>query len=131
MDYEKIDPTKDAQPAADAKPGKTYTHAKPVFVSLKIGQSISGVFLRSATGHYGLMYRMKLNDGRIVFLSGGRYQLDSLMEDLDASDDFAGGLRGHLIEVYRGENVSLDNGTVVATFAVKHLSGCPQGCTAL
>jgi hypothetical protein len=114
---------------ADGSQVKTYTHEKPVFVSLKVGESIRGIFLRSAQTRYGLAYRFKTEAGNIVYLSGGRFQLDALIEDLELSDDFSGGLRGHKIEIKRGENVSLDSGQTVATYSLTHIFlGCPQGC---
>jgi hypothetical protein len=120
---------KENSPATASVEGKTYQHEKPVFVSLKVGGSIKGVFLRATAGRFGLQYRFKLENGKLVYLSGGRVQLDALFEDLDLSDDFVGGLRGHKIEVKRGDDVPLDDQTSVATFSLTHIFlGCPQGC---
>ena len=109
---------------------KTYTHIKPVFITLKPGEKILGIFLGSSIGKFkSPQYRIKRDDGELVVLAGGRHQLDGLFEELNASEDFMGGLSGHKIEVSRGADVKLEGANSVATYEISHIFPCPQGCT--
>ena len=50
---------------------KTYTHKKPVFITLKPGEKILGIFLGSSIGKFkSRQYRIKRDGGELVVLAG-------------------------------------------------------------
>jgi hypothetical protein len=123
----------DKNPSAGGPRRKIFRHTKPIFVTLKEGESIAGVFLGIVGTQYGTCYKIKTAEG-IRLLAGNRFQLDQIIDEMrfDSEEFPSGGLEGHCLEVKRlSESVGLEKGRTVAQYEVSHLiDGCPFGCGA-
>jgi len=110
-----------AAPAVAGKPDRWFIPQKPEFLKLVIGESITGVYLGQQQSQYGPNYRFQI-DGKVKAINGNRVQIDSLMEQVEAS-----GMKGHLLTVERTDDDESSKGRKVHQYRIGHIpAGCPQ-----
>lgn len=108
---------------------KVYKPVRIAFRTLKPGESLVGVYMGKSDGRFGPIYRFRTDQGPVA-LSGNRYQLDAVMEELQLDvEAFPNGPAGHLIRVSRGRDIKIEGGRTVAEYEAAHVfDGCPVGC---
>jgi hypothetical protein len=110
---------------------ETYVSARPIFVTLKAGEKISGIFLGTREGRqFGIAYRLRTLEGD-RYLGSGRAQLDDIFSNMMLDEEhFSPTLQGHYLIVERLADEPLKSGRTVAVYRVTHdRSGCLYGCT--
>lgn len=103
---------------------------RPNFVTLAIGEAVSGTFVGTVKTNFGIGYRFRGEDGVFFTMGGNRVQLDQVFQDLmGAPVGFIGNtIIGHSIAVRRLDDVESSNGNFVAQFEIGHLDPCAKGC---
>lgn len=104
------------------KPDRWFTPAKPDFVKLEVGETLTGVYLGRKPSNYGPTYRFQ-NGEKVQVLSGNRVSLDNLMDQVDAAN-----MKGHLLTVERLNNEESTAGRKVNTYRVGHIPEACPGC---
>lgn len=88
----------------------------PEFISLSPGQMVEGVYMGHSDGQYGPVYRIRLEDGRMVALGGNRVQLDVLMSDFEA--EYPGMGKGLWIAIRRLSDQPTKAGRTVGQYQI-------------
>jgi hypothetical protein len=106
---------------------KYFKPSAPEYIKLRANQTLEGLYLGPAVSNFGICYKFRLDDGRIVRLGGNRVQLDSLFQEVETLPDFKGDLAGHYLEVRRGADVESKSARRVAQYEIGHVvPRCPK-----